>query len=179
MQCSDMSKTTKNELLGVGNGVVGTKTSALALIVSKLHHFTHFGGHFGPPGGSIWDMQCSGMSKTTKNALLGVGNGAVGTKTSSLALIVSKLHHFTHFYPFWGPFWSPRGQIWGNRFLERSESGSIVFAMYENMGIDTKFTMLRWIVIKLQPKTLFFGASKIDQNCFWGPILDPRGTWPS
>ena len=59
MQCSDMSETTKNEFLGVGNRVVGTKIRSLALTVWKLHYFTHFfpfWGHFGPPGAKIWGM---------------------------------------------------------------------------------------------------------------------------
>ena len=109
----------------------------------EITPFYPFWGHFGPLGAKIWDKQCSEMFITTKNELLGVGNGVVGSKTRSLEQIVLSLYHFTHFYQFWGPFWPPRGQIWANQFLEMSENGSIVFAIHENMGVDTKFTNLQ------------------------------------
>ena len=48
VQCSDMYKTTNNELFGIENGVIGTKMRSLVLIVCKLDHFTHFYRFRGP-----------------------------------------------------------------------------------------------------------------------------------
>ena len=86
-----MFESTKNQLLGVENGVVRTKIVALAPIVKKILNFTLFDpfwANFGTPGAKILGNQFSEVTESTKNELLGVENGVIGTKIIALAPIV-------------------------------------------------------------------------------------------
>ena len=79
-QFLEMLKNVKNEFSRVENGVVGTKSSILALIVSEIPYFSPFGSHFEPTEAKIWCNQFLEMLKNVKNEFSRAENGVVGTK---------------------------------------------------------------------------------------------------
>ena len=76
-------------------GGIGTKMSILALLVSEMWRFYHFWGvmrpillPLGPNFGVIDNWECL---KIIRNGLSGVENGGIGTKMSTLVLLVSEI----------------------------------------------------------------------------------------
>ena len=88
-------ETITNGFCGVEIGGIGTKMSILALLVSEMWRFYHFWGvlrhtllPLGPNFGVIDNWECL---KTIRNGLSGVENGGIGTKMSTLVLLVSEI----------------------------------------------------------------------------------------
>ena len=87
-------KVPKIELLGVENGVIGTKIIALAPIVWKILNFIHFYPfltNFGTPGAKIWWNQFLEVTGSDKNELDRVENGWLGPQIGIIRWISWKL----------------------------------------------------------------------------------------